>query len=117
MPRDKAPKKALPELPTKGIGKGSKKVDVKRKLVEEEEEEMIELDDDGSYGEKAGKTKVLEKPQANETVESALEVMMLQMQASKEALLAKAPAAAKENTMQPASVKDGKSPFLVSLQD
>eukprot|EP00961_Rhodomonas_salina_P053018 711094-Rhodomonas_salina.1 len=45
----------------------------------------------------------------NNMVESALAVMMRQMQASTEALLAKAPAAAKDDGKPPASDKDGKA--------
>eukprot|EP00961_Rhodomonas_salina_P049237 661170-Rhodomonas_salina.1 len=42
----------------------------------------------------------------SDVVESALAVMMRQMQASTEALLAKAPAAAKDDGKPPASDKD-----------
>eukprot|EP00961_Rhodomonas_salina_P064268 864183-Rhodomonas_salina.1 len=48
-------------------------------------------------------------PGRSNVVESALAVMMCQMQASTEALLAKAPAAAKDDGKQPASDKDGKA--------
>eukprot|EP00961_Rhodomonas_salina_P088501 1190137-Rhodomonas_salina.1 len=73
-PRDKVPKKASPGLPVaKGTGKGGKRMETKRKLVDAEEEETIELDDEGSEGEKAGTTTAPEKPRANTTVESALE--------------------------------------------
>eukprot|EP00961_Rhodomonas_salina_P138322 1860863-Rhodomonas_salina.1 len=45
-------------------------------------------------------------PGRSEVVESALVLMMRQMQASTEALLAKAPAAAKDDGKPPASDKD-----------